>query len=72
LLGLISTLSLPEQLKVYDKASDEERQQIWREVKKKALKNLDKPYEWTPGAEKLAEKYFNVRPHRGLEAPAGF
>jgi hypothetical protein len=72
LLGLISSLSVAEQMKVYDKASDEERQQIWREVKRKALRNLDTPKEWTPLAEKLAAKYFNVRPHRGLEAPAGF
>lgn len=74
LLGLISSLSLPEQLKVYDAATDEEKEQIWREVKKKALTNVTKPYEWTPGTEKLAEKYFKIKPHKllSLDSPAGF
>ena len=58
----IGRLSMPEMLNVYNVATPDERKQITTTVRRKVIAARVQPKEWTPTAQKLAVKYFGIRP----------
>jgi hypothetical protein len=51
---------LEDALRIYDAATPDERKLIEREARDKIHAARSKPYEWTPEAKQIAQKYFNV------------